>query len=406
MTTNESLPSVSGKYPIQDIFRKFYPACAASHPVTEEQQKAANCIINCKTGRLGYNISICPKCGTTKIHASSCNNRHCPCCQSQLEQKWICAREAELVKGCAYYHVVFTIPHELNSLFYLNQETLYSLLFNTVSDTLITLCRDPKYLGATPGIIMVLHTWGAKLNYHPHIHCCVSGGGLTASGKFIEGPHKGFLIPERAAGAVFRGKFLGKLKSLHDEGKLSLTGGCGKYRNRYEWKDFVDSLYKKSWLPFLKETFNGNGNAVKYIARYAYRTAISNSRIVSVTDTEVTFKYKDYTDNGATKLRTVTGENFIRLFLQHVLPKGFTRVRFAGFLNNARRKKNLILIHKLRHTAINPDCLYGLSTHELMIKLYHMDICKCPKCGRKMEYYPRGRPRPQYVEHLTIGLTA
>lgn len=303
------------RYPVQTAFQRFYPDFAASHHVTGEQEKAAFCIQKCKTGELGYNVSFCPKCRTVKIHSSSCNNRNCPCCQAPSEQKWIAAREAELIKGCAYYHVVFTIPHELNDLIFQNQKLLYSLLFHAVSDTLLTLCRDKKYLGATPGIIMVLHTWGSRLNYHPHIHCCVSSGGLTTANQFVEGKHKGFLIPEGAAGKLFRGKYLAELKSYYDKGKLDLSGECEKYRNHYTWQELINTLYKKSWIPFLKETFNGNGNAVKYIARYAYRTAISNSRIDEVTDTEVSFHYKDYKDNGITKTETISGTEFIQRFL-------------------------------------------------------------------------------------------
>jgi len=225
------------------------------------------------------------------------------------------ARNSELVEGCAYYHSIFTVPFELNDLIFENQKLLYNLMFRCTSETLLTLCHDKQHLGATPGIIMVLHTWGQQLNLHPHIHCCLSG-------QFIESRHKGFLLPEGAVGKMFRGKFMEKLKTCYEKGLLSLNGKCTKLRNRYNWKEFVDSLYEKTWIPFIKETFNGNGNAITYLARYAYRTAISNSRITSVTDTNVTFSYKDYADNGASKLKTVTGDEFIGLFLQHILPKG------------------------------------------------------------------------------------
>ena len=302
------------------------------------------------------------------------------------------ARNSELVEGCAYYHSIFTVPFELNDLIFENQKLLYNLMFRCTSETLLTLCHDKQHLGATPGIIMVLHTWGQQLNLHPHIHCCLSGGGLTDSGQFIESRHKGFLLPEGAVGKMFRGKFMEKLKTCYEKGLLSLNGKCTKLRNRYNWKEFVDSLYEKTWIPFIKETFNGNGNAITYLARYAYRTAISNSRITSVTDTNVTFSYKDYADNGASKLKTVTGDEFIGLFLQHILPKGFSRVRFSGFLSNCYKTKKLKLIHKLRNTIFIPNPVKGKTMAELMLLLYNRDICTCSQCSGHVIQFPRGKP--------------
>lgn len=384
--------STGKEYPIRDAFQSFYSSYADSHSVSSEQSKAARCISECKTGTLGYNISYCESCGHIEIHACSCNNRNCPCCQSPQEQKWIMARNSELVEGCAYYHSIFTVPFELNDLIFENQKLLYNLMFRCTSETLLTLCHDKQHLGATPGIIMVLHTWGQQLNLHPHIHCCLSGGGLTDSGQFIESHHKGFLLPEGAVGKMFRGKFMEKLKTCYEKGLLSLNGKCTKLRNRYNWKEFVDSLYEKTWIPFIKETFNGNGNAITYLARYAYRTAISNSRITSVTDTNVTFSYKDYADNGASKLKTVTGDEFIGLFLQHILPKGFSRVRFSGFLSNCYKTKKLKLIHKLRNTIFIPNPVKGKTMAELMLLLYNRDICTCSQCSGHVIQFPRGKP--------------
>lgn len=379
-------------YPIRDIFQSFYPQYIASHYISSEQSKAARCISNCKTGSLGYNISYCEKCGHVEVHACSCNNRNCPCCQSPQEQKWIMARNSELIEGCAYYHSIFTVPFELNDLIYENQKLLYNLMFSCTSDTLLTLCRDKKYMGATPGIIMVLHTWGQKLNFHPHIHCCLSGGGLTETGEFSESCHKGFLLPLQAIGKMFRGKFMEKLKSYHDKGLLSLGGKCSELRNRYHWKEYIDSLYEKTWLPFVKETFNGNGNAIKYLARYAYRTAISNSRICSITEDSVSFRYKDYANHGVSKIETVTGTKFVELFLQHILPKGFSRVRFSGFLSNCYKTKKLKLIHKLRGTIYEENPVKGKTMAELLLLLYNKDILTCSHCEGHMIQYPRGKP--------------
>lgn len=384
----------TGNYPIRDAFQSFFSDYASLHYVSPEQAKAARCISECKTGALGYNISLCESCEHIEIHACSCNNRNCPCCQSPQEQKWIMARNSELIKNCAYYHCIFTVPYELNDLIFENQKLLYNLMFSCASDTLLTLCRNKQYMGATPGIILVLHTWGQQLNFHPHIHCCLSGGGLTESGQFIESRHKGFLLPVKAIGKMFRTKFLKKLKSYYEQNQLSFSGNCTKLHNCYYWKDLMDSMYSKDWCPFIKETFNGNGNAISYLARYAYRTAISNSRITSVTENSVSFLYKDYADNNKTKTKTVSGSEFIRLFLQHILPKGFSRVRFSGFLCNCCKTEKLKLIHKLRGTTFMGNPVKNKSMAELLMLLFNRDICTCLKCKGKVIQYPRGKPLP------------
>ena len=326
-------------YPIRDVFQKFLPEYLDNYALTPQQWKTANCIANCKTGSLGYTVSYCEECGHVEIHASSCNNRHCPCCQSPVEQKWIMEHNSELIEGIAYYHAIFTVPYELNSLIYENQELLYGLMFRCATDTLLTLCRDKKYLGATPGIVSVLHSQGQRLNFHPHIHTMLSGGGLTSSGQFVEATHKGYLLPQDAMGRLYRGKFMDALKRYHDQNKLHFHGNCQHLRNSYEWQAFIDLLYDKSWIPHIKETFNGFGNAITYLARYVFRSAISNSRIDSVDDSGVTFHYKDYADDGKTKSMHMSGMEFNEAFLIHVLPKGFCRVRFSGYLCNCKKEK-------------------------------------------------------------------
>lgn len=214
------MTSTSDNYPIREAFRRFLPSYQKSHSISKEKLKTASCISRCKSGELGYNISICDECGYTSVHACSCNNRHCPCCQSPVEQKWILARNSELIDGIAYYHAVFTVPSELNDLIYENQELLYNLMFRCSSDTLLTLCADKKHMGARPGIVSVLHTQGSRLNYHPHIHTMLSGGGITPDHRFIESRHKGYLIPVNVVGKLFRGKFLSALKKYHDDHQL------------------------------------------------------------------------------------------------------------------------------------------------------------------------------------------
>ena len=382
----------SGIYPIRDIFQKFYSSYLDLHSVSDVQHRTANCIVNCKTGGFGYNVSYCEECNHLEIHACACNNRSCPNCQAPLEKKWVMARNSELIEGVAYYHLIFTVPHELNDLMFQNQRLLYDLLFKCASDTILTLCKDPAYMGATPGIISVLHSWGQRLNLHPHLHTMVSGGGLDRTGKFVETKHKGFIIPVEAIGKMFRGKYMAALKRLHDTDKLSYRNGCEHLRNRYSWKEFIDRMYDKQWLPFVKETFNGKGNALEYLARYAYRTAISNSRISDIDDKNVSFRYTDYADGNQKKMQTVSGTEFIRLFLQHVLPKGFNRIRFSGFLTNSQKTKKLKLIHRLRNSLYKGNPVKELNTADLMMLLFQRDICHCSKCSGTLIRLPRGVP--------------
>lgn len=387
------------EYPVRTAFQKFYPAYARGHQVSLQQEKAAYSIMNCKTGALGYSVSICEDCGHKIVHNASCNNRHCPCCQKPVEDKWILERNSELIEGIAYYHAIFTVPSELNGLILANQKLLYNLMFKCSSDTLLTLCRDRKYMGATPGIVSVLHTQGQRLNHHPHIHSMISGGGLTRDGRFIETAHKGFILPVRAMGRMFRGKFLDALEKYHDEGKLAYPEGQVDPEDPIEWQGLMSSLYRKSWVPFIKETFNGNGNAVRYLARYVFRTAISNSRIDSVDDSGVTFHYKDYADGSKTKSMHMGGEEFIHAFLKHVLPDGFCRVRFYGYLSNCVRTKNLREIHRLRSSEYHGNPVKGMKTADLIKLLYDKDILECPVCRGRLRTVD-SRDRPSWIDIL------
>ena len=392
-------------YPIREIFRRFYPEYRKTHPfLSREAEKTAACITHCKTGELGYDVSFCEDCGRPRIHAVSCNNRSCPCCQAPLEKKWELERNTELVSGIAYFHVVFTVPHELNDLIRTNQKIMLDLQFRCVQETLLSLCADPKFLGAKPGIIAVLHTWGQTLSFHPHVHACLSGGGLTPAGQFVEAKHKGFFLPEAVMASSFRGRYLSGLKKLYESSSIDLTGQKD-LQDPNGWKAFINSLFSKKWIPFIKETFNGKGNAIRYLARYSFRTAIANSRIVEVTDTHVTFRYKDYSDGNREKLLTVKGTDFIDMFLQHILPRGFNRVRFSGYLTNSRKSANLKLIHRLRNTVFPGNPYRTMHVAELIMTLYGKDICRCPECSGRMIRFSRGMPAEKLPPHLIKHLS-
>ena len=301
-------------YKIQEIFNHSYEDYCNSFNPSTVQHKATLSIQNCKTGKHGHSTSTCKDCGHTEVHNNSCRNRSCPCCQAVQKELWIDARKAEVIDS-PYVHVVFTLPAELNPIIYSNQSLLYSAMHKCASETLITLSADDKYLGATPGIIQVLHTWGQEMNYHPHIHCIV-------------------------------------------------TGACKKLVNSYHWKAFKDYLYNKTWIPYIKETFNGFGNA----------------RIKTVTNTDTTFTAKDY-KTGKSKEITVSNKEFIRQFLMHVLPSGFQKIHYYGFLNNRSKKKNLELISKLTGKELFKSLYINMKLEERLLSLWNIDVRMCKKCG-------------------------
>ena len=365
-------------YKIQEIFQKSYEAYCHQYQPSPVQDKAAHSIMQCKTGTLGCNVCICDECGHLETHHNSCKNRNCPCCQVVLKELWIDKRKSEVIDA-PYFHVVFTIPSELNALVYANQSLLYSLLHKCSSRTLLELSASEKHLGATPGIIQVLHTWGSKLNFHPHIHCIVAGAGLTKA-KQLKKCNSKFFIAESVLGRKFRGKFLAELHQLYLSKQLHFSNSCKKLQNSYNWNEFKDSLYKKNWIPDARETFNGFGNAIDYLGRYTHRIAISNSRILHVSDTDVTYTAKDYKSDTNVTL-TISHVEFIRRFLMHILPTGFQKIRYYGFLNNRYKTVNLKLISKLTGKALFKSMYADATIAEILHSLWNVNINQCPNCG-------------------------
>ena len=367
-------------YKIQQIFEQSYDDYSAqSHYQSDVQRKAAHAILNCKSGRLGVNLSQCTDCGHVEIHNNSCRNRNCPNCQAVLKEIWVDKRKAEVI-DTPYFHVVFTLPHQLNSLIYCNQKLLYGLLHRCCAETLLELSADKKWLGATPGIIQVLHTWNQELDYHVHMHCIVSGGGLTKDGK-IQKSSKNFFIRTEVLRDKFKGKYMAHLSSLYKSGSLTFSSSCEKLRNPYHWKEWKNSLYEMDWCPYIKETFHGFGNAIEYLGRYTHKIAISNSRILSVSDDTITFSARGKKPGEPKRQITLDHTEFIRRYLMHVLPSGFQKIRYYGFLNNRYKTRNLKLIFKLQGRQRFKAKYTNLSMAELLKAVWNLDIHICPECG-------------------------
>lgn len=375
------------EYMVQKAFQMYYPAYRAHHPVTPEQESAAQCIMGCKTGKYGFTKSICPNCGYEILHYGSCGNRNCPNCQGTKPEEWVEARSSELIEGISYYHVIMTVPHDLNPLFLNVPKPMYTLLLHSTSDAVKEVASRKENLGAVPGMISVLHTWGQTLELHPHVHMLIAGGGLSAPYKFNQGKKDHFFCPEEHLAGSFREHFLAGLKRLRADDSLSFTGSASGLRNRFTWEELLTKLYHLKWNVFVKETFNGKGNAVTYLSRYAYRTAISNGRVLSVTEEGVAISWRDYRDNGKKKTMLLSGEEFIRRFLMHVLPKGFCRIRYGGYLANAYRKRNLAVIRFLTGARERKNRLSGRNVRQRIMVLFHVDICRCPECSARMNTF-------------------
>ena len=367
-------------YKIRQIFEsafETYSAQAGSLSVV--QRKAARAILNCKSGKLGCNFSQCTDCGHLEVHNNSCRNRNCPNCQAVQKEIWVDKRRAEVIDS-PYFHVVFTLPHELNPLIYCNQNLLYGLLHRCCAETLLELSANKKWLGATPGIIQVLHTWNQELDYHVHMHCIVSGGGLTKEGK-IRKSAKNFFIRTEVLRDKFKGKYMAHLSSLYESGSLIFSSSCEKLRNSYHWKEWKNNLYEMDWCPYIKETFNGFGNAIEYLGRYTHKIAISNSRILDLSADTVTFSARGVKPGDPKRQITLKHTEFIRRYLMHVLPAGFQKIRYYGFLNNRMKTQNLKVICRIQGGLRFRRRYDGMSMAELLKAVWNFDTCICPECG-------------------------
>ncbi len=373
---------MSTDYTVQDVFSRFYPAYESSHKLSAAQRKAAYHIMNCKTGRFGVNISVCEDCGSISVHYNSCRDRCCPMCQEFPKEKWVDARREDVLDA-PYFHVVFTVPEELNPVIFSNQKLLYNALYHASSATLGGLASDSKYLGARIGYICILHTWGSAMNFHPHIHAIVLGGGLDP-GKHWKDNGKEFFLPVKVLSRLFRGKYLAELKQLWKDGKLEFHGTAAPYQNHYAFKELLDSCYGKEWIPYCKKPFNGAESVIRYLGKYTHRIAISNSRIKGMTETSVTFSVKDYKNQGQWKNITVTGEEFIRRFLMHVPPKRFVRIRHYGLLSSRNKAREVALCRNLLGCKKYLSRLKNLDAPAMIRLLYNKDVCKCAFCGGKI----------------------
>lgn len=316
--------------------------------LTGLHRKVLSAIERCRTAALGGHRDRCSRCGHTTANFSfnSCRNRHCPKCLNNARNKWLAARQKELLP-VPYIHLVFTLPHTLVPLFLHNKKLLYALLLRTSAATLLEIAADPEHLGAEIGFFSVLHTWGQNLLHHPHVHCVIPAGGLSPDHTAWISPRYRFLLPRGVLSRVFRGKFVDGLKNAFRKGELCLPGALQSLADEKVFRSFLRTLHRHLWVVHPRPPFGGPQYLLNYLARYTHRVAISNHRLVNFADGKVTFRWKDYAHGSQQKLMTLTADEFLRRFLLHTLPRGFVRIRFFGFMANRRRAALLPICRNL-----------------------------------------------------------
>jgi hypothetical protein len=374
---------------LQAIFQRYGDLYAETHGLFSEQLQAMRAIQRCRTAALGGHIDACDACGVLRISYNSCRNRHCPQCQTLRQLRWVAARAAELLQHVGYFHVVFTLPEALNPIALQNPRVVYGLLFRAAAESLAELAADPKYLGARIGMTAVLHTWGQTLAYHPHIHGIVPGGGLTPDGRW-QPARKDFFLPVKVLSRKFRGKFLAFLQ----DAALEFSGSVASLSDPAAWAAWLTELYTQEWVVYCKPPFADASRVLAYLGRYTHRVAISNARILRLENDEVTFRWRDYRDGNQQKEMTVSVEEFIRRFLLHVLPSGFTRIRHYGFLSPRNKSTQLKACQRLTQTI--PPAILVRSDIDLLSQLLGRDVTLCPVCGVGRFQRTRASPEEQY----------
>lgn len=380
---------------VQDIFNEGWEAYSQAYGPQPRQKKIAAHIMSCRTAILGGHLDECPECGYTHVSYNSCRDRHCPKCQTLRKEEWIGKRKQDVL-DVRHFHTVFTIPACLNALVLQNARAAYGLLFEASAATVRELSADDKYLGAQVGFMSILHTWGSNMSFHPHIHMVPTGGGIGRDGKWKDTRGR-FFLPVKVMSSLFRGKFISGLRALYDRGEMTLKGGNGNDVSRKAFGNLLDQAGKQDWVVYAKEPFNGAEGVFEYLGRYTHRLVISNNRIVSVGDGKVDFMWKDYRDGGTMKRMTLTIVEFIRRFMLHVLPHGFTRIRHYGLYSPRSKLSRLPLVaaaiaikrHRKQKQKRKPE-----SRQEILQRILGRDPKTCPVCGAPLKQDWRARASP------------
>jgi hypothetical protein len=366
---------------VADVFRRFGPAFRHRHgaSLSTARWRAMRAIESCRTALLGGHVERCSDCGHQRVAYNSCRNRNCPKCQGLARARWLEDRQAELLDA-PYFHVVFTVPAEIEVIAFQNQTVVYDIMFRAASETLRTIAGDPKHLGAEIGFLAVLHTWGQNLMHHPHVHCLVPGGGIAPDGKSWIACRPGFFLPVRVLSRMFRGLFLHYLDKAFAAGELRFFSVHRHLHEPATFRRYLTPVHRTEWVVYAKPPFAGPARVLDYVGRYTHRVAISNNRLLSMDDGKVRFRWKDYRDGNRHKTMTLDGGEFIRRFLIHVLPGGFHRIRYFGFLGNCQRARKLALCRELLGTAPPETAGPPVDYRDFFEALTGRSLRGCPHC--------------------------
>jgi hypothetical protein len=368
---------------VADIFRRHGEAWRTANAghVSLAQRRVMTAIESCRTAALGGHVERCENCAHTRVAYNSCRNRHCPKCQWRAATEWLEARSAELLP-VPYFHVVFTLPAAIGAIAYQNKAKVYGLLFSTAAEALTTIAADPKHLGAAIGVTAVLHTWGQNLDHHPHVHCIVPGGGIAAAGNRWVRCRATFFLSVRVLSRLFRRLFLEGLEALHAAGELQFFNQLARLKSASAFRTYLAPLRRNEWVVYAKRPFAGPSQVLAYLARYTHRIAIGNSRLLSLSDGKVGFRWKDYRANGKSAVMTLEAGEFIRRFLLHVLPGGFHRIRHYGLFANGHRGEKVALCRKLLQVPAVRAAREGNDHNDA--RCSDGEPPPCPCCGGRM----------------------
>jgi Putative transposase/Transposase zinc-binding domain len=375
-------------FEVAEVFRRHGDAYRRDHAghLGRVERRVMSAIEICRTAALGGHVEACEACGTIRIAYNSCRNRHCPKCQGRARDDWLSARQSELLP-VPYFHVVFTLPPAAAEIAFQNKALVYAILMRTAAEALMTLAIDPKYLGAEIGLLAVLHSWGQTLTHHPHVHCVVPGGGLSADGKRWVSCRANFFLPVHALSRLFRRLFLAALEAAFRDGRLSFFASLAPLAKQLAFTKLIADLRQAQWVVYAKPPFGGPAQVLAYLARYTHRAAIANSRLVAIDEDKVAFTFKDYRRGGQRKVMRLEASEFIRRFLLHVLPDGFHRIRYYGFLANGRRLEKLELCCSLIEAQASQQRAGeagGVGNARPAEESGKGDIIVCPECGGPM----------------------
>jgi hypothetical protein len=381
-------------FEVADIVRQHGDRLLETHSawVTGAHRRVLRAIAQCRTAALGGHRDRCEQCAQPALSYNSCRDRHCPKCLTAARNAWVAAREEELLP-VGYVHIVFTMPEPLARLALANKRVVYDLLFQAAADTLRQVAANPKRLGADVGGVMVLHTWGQRLQHHPHVHCVVPMGGLSTNGTRWIHARPRFFLPIPVLRKLFRGQLVAGLRDAYRDGRLDFPGTLAPLKPEAAFRAFLRSLYHQAWVVYAKPPFGSPAHVLHYLARYTHRVAISNHRLVDVTDDTVSFRWKDYRHGSQIRTLTLDAVEFLRRFLMHVLPKGFVRIRYFGFLASRRRTQGLPQCRRTLTAEPTPLVQRSVTSPSRV-------SWPCPRCGASMRLVERLTPRQIFLEVL------